>query len=341
MNQFYTQTDHFVLLPALMLALFGCAVLLFDFAVFKPRESRRYLPLFALAGLIFTGIALYKQGAYIAGVPTHEITGFRGSLVVDRFSLFFNWIFLAATALVFFVSYRWSRMSEAREGDHLGEWLGLILLAQSGMYFLATGIDLITLFVGLELMAVSFYVLVGFNRNERRSNEAAMKYLLLGSFSSGFLVYGMSLLYGISGSTKLRDIGVAIGERGAMDPIVLLASLHHCRRADVQGFRGPVPNVGARRIRRRANPDHGLFVGRLESRVVRFRDARLRRAVRPGPRGLGAAALRRRGAEPDRRQLRRDHAERTSSACWPIARSRTPAISCSAWWPGPRPDYGA
>ena len=91
------------------------------------------------------------------------------------------------------------------------------------MYFLATGNDLITLFIGLELMAVSFYVLVGFNRNSKRSNEAAMKYLLLGGFSSGILVYGMSLLYGISGSTKLTDVGAAVAERGAGDPIVLLA----------------------------------------------------------------------------------------------------------------------
>jgi len=96
-----------------------------------------------------------------------------------------------------------------------------MLFAQCGMYFLATGTDLITLFIGLELMALSFYVMVGFLRTDKRSNEAAMKYLLLGAFSSGFLVYGFSLMYGMAGSTKLADvaaanvIAVAVGPRGS------------------------------------------------------------------------------------------------------------------------------
>ena len=81
-----------------------------------------------------------------------------------------------------------------------------MLFAQCGMFFLATGTDLVTLFIGLELMALCFYMMVGFLRSEKRSNEAAMKYLLLGAFSSGFLVYGFSLLYGITGSTRLIDI---------------------------------------------------------------------------------------------------------------------------------------
>jgi NADH-quinone oxidoreductase subunit N len=208
-----------------MLALFGCTVLLFDFFVFRTPDMRRWLVPFAIAGLIFTGVALFRQGQYIATAPGGEITGFRGSLVVDRFSLFFNWLFLGASALVLAVAARWTKMQQAREGDNLGEFAGLILLANSGMYFLATGIDLVTLFVGLELMAISFYVLVGFQRTDKRSNEAAMKYLLLGAFSSGFLAYGMSLLYGIAGSTRLRDIAGAIGERGALDPIVVFAML--------------------------------------------------------------------------------------------------------------------
>jgi NADH-quinone oxidoreductase subunit N len=91
------------------------------------------------------------------------------------------------------------------------------------MFFLAAGADLVTLFIGLELMALCFYIMVGFLRADKRSNEAAVKYLLLGAFSSGFLAYGFSLLYGISGSTKLRDVGAAIAGRDASDPVVLLA----------------------------------------------------------------------------------------------------------------------
>jgi NADH-quinone oxidoreductase subunit N len=225
MNQFYTQLDHLALLPAIMLALFGCAILLFDFFVFRTPQMRRWLVPFAIGGLVFTGIALARQASYLATTPGGELVGFKGTLVIDRFALFFNWLFLLASALVLGVSYRWTKMQEPREGDNLGEFAGLVLLANSGMYFLATGIDLITIFVGLELMAISFYVLVGFHRNERRSNEAAIKYLLLGAFSSGFLAYGMSLLYGIAESTKLRDIAAAIGERGALDPLVMFALL--------------------------------------------------------------------------------------------------------------------
>jgi NADH-quinone oxidoreductase subunit N len=91
------------------------------------------------------------------------------------------------------------------------------------MFFLAAGTDLVTLFVGLELMALCFYVMVGFLRGDKRSNEAAIKYLLLGAFSSGFLVYGFSIMYGLAGSTRLSDIAAAISERNAWDPVVFLA----------------------------------------------------------------------------------------------------------------------
>src|SRR5258706_15525133 len=98
-----------------------------------------------------------------------------------------------------------------------------MMFAQCGMYFLAAGTDLVTLFIGLELMALCFYVMVGFLRSEKRSNEAALKYLLLGAFSSGFLVYGFSILYGLSGSTKLSDIATAVAARSPWDPMVFLA----------------------------------------------------------------------------------------------------------------------
>ncbi|MBZ5618691.1 MAG: NADH-quinone oxidoreductase subunit N, partial [Acidobacteriia bacterium] len=85
------------------------------------------------------------------------------------------------------------------------------------------GTDLVTLFIGLELMALCFYVMVGFLRTDKRSNEAALKYLLLGAFSTGFLVYGFSIMYGMAGSTKLSDVTTAIQQRPAWDPVVFLA----------------------------------------------------------------------------------------------------------------------
>jgi NADH-quinone oxidoreductase subunit N len=215
MSQYFTANDYFVLLPAIILALFGCGILLVD--TLASSKDRKYLPLVSIIGLGFTGYELVLQQKFLASNGVME--AFQGSLTVDGFSLFFNWIFLVAALIVSVVSYKYLDI----EGEHHGEYYALILLAQCGMFFLATGTDLITLFVGLELMALSFYVMVGFLRSERRSNEAAMKYLLLGAFSSGFLAYGFSVMYGISGSTKLRDIGAAIAARDPWDPMVVLA----------------------------------------------------------------------------------------------------------------------
>jgi NADH-quinone oxidoreductase subunit N len=216
---FYTSQDHFVLVPAIMLALFGCAVFLFDFLIFPKPAQRKWLIVFVALGLGFAGLGLWHQQSYLSSQGLPEITAFQGALTVDGFALFFNWIFLAASLIVALVSYKYLEI----EGDHHGEYYGLILLANCGMFFLATGTDLITLFIGLELMALCFYILVGFLRADKRSNEAAMKYLLLGAFSSGFLLYGFSLMYGLAGSTKIRDVAAAISGRDPWDPIVFLA----------------------------------------------------------------------------------------------------------------------
>lgn len=219
MSQYYTSLDHFTLVPAIMLALFGCAVLLFDFLLAPGPRYRRWLLLFVVIGLAFTGMGLYRQQIYLTDQGLTHFSAFRGALTIDGLALFFNWIFLAASLLVAVVSYRYLEI----EGEHHGEYYGLILLANCGMFFLATGTDLVTLFVGLELMALCFYVMVGFLRGERRSNEAAIKYLLLGAFSSGFLLYGFSLMYGLAGSTRLADVALAIQSRDLWDPLVFLA----------------------------------------------------------------------------------------------------------------------
>jgi NADH-quinone oxidoreductase subunit N len=218
-SQFYNSTDHFSIIPAVMLALFGCAILLFDFMIFPDPRQRKWLLIFVALAEGFTGFGLYRQQAWLAAQGLTELTGFQGSVTVDGFGIFFNWIFLIAALIVALVSYKYLEIA----GEHHGEYYGLILFAQCGMYFLATGTDLVTLFIGLELMALCFYVMVGFLRSEKRSNEAALKYLLLGAFSTGFLAYGMSVMYGLAGSTKLADIASAIASRPAWDPVVFLA----------------------------------------------------------------------------------------------------------------------
>jgi NADH-quinone oxidoreductase subunit N len=99
------------------------------------------------------------------------------------------------------------------EGMRPGPYYFLVLCATLGMMFMASGIDLITLFIGLETMAISFYILTGLLKPNRRSNEAAIKYFLLGTFSLGLLLFGLSLLYGLSGSTNLRTIATALAGR--------------------------------------------------------------------------------------------------------------------------------
>jgi NADH-quinone oxidoreductase subunit N len=217
MSAFYTPTDHWVLLPAILLGLFGCATLLFDFWVFPRPEQRRWLLLFVILGEVFAGAAFVKQQIHVNAKGA--VHAFQGSLVVDQTGLYFQWVLLVTTVLVGLISYRYFEVKD----EHHGEFYGLLLLAHSGMYFLAAGNDLVTLFIGLETMAICFYILVGLTRTDQRSNEAALKYLLLGGFSSGFLVYGFSVMYGIAGSTKLTTIAMAIAAREPWDPLVFLA----------------------------------------------------------------------------------------------------------------------
>ncbi len=218
MSQYYTATDHFVLLPAILLALFGCATLLFDFLIFPEAKQRRWLLVFLVLGEAFAGVAFWRQQSFLLE-HGGNLTAFRGALVIDHYALFFHWLFLAATLITGLISYRYLEVRD----EHHGEYYGLLMLAQTGMYFLASGTELVTLFVGLETMAITFYILVGFLRADRRSNEAALKYLILGSLSSGFLVYGFSVLYGISGSTRLSEIAAAVAARDAWDPVLVLA----------------------------------------------------------------------------------------------------------------------
>jgi NADH-quinone oxidoreductase subunit N len=212
----FTATDFFVLKPMLQLCLFGCGILLLDKLTKGPRPGW-WIALPALIGEIMTGVAVYQHQSDLAVTPVIEALG--GALIVDGFSVFFNWIFVGAGFLAIIISVRYLEI----EGQHRGEYYALMLFAQAGMTALAQGYELVTLFIGLELMALSFYVMVGYLRDEKRANEAAIKYVLLGAFSSGMLAYGFSIFYGMSGSTKLGEIAAAIAQREATDPVLILA----------------------------------------------------------------------------------------------------------------------
>ena len=149
-------------------------------------------------------------------------SGFYNSLLVDRFAIYFWYLFLAGAAIAILMSVRYLDV----EDEHHGEYYALLLLSVVGMMCMAAGIDIVLIFIGLELMAISTYVLVGFLRRDRRSNEAALKYMLLGAFSSGIFAYGLSLFYGISGSTNLRVIARAVSApQNLHNPVVVIALL--------------------------------------------------------------------------------------------------------------------
>ena len=208
-----TLQDSPLIMPEVMLGFFGMAILVTDFFL-EPRQ-KAWNALTTMLGVIFSGISLFM----LVPLASTARQGFDGAVVIDSFFIFFALIVLIATALVTLLSVHYLEI----EHEHHGEYYALMLFASVGMMFLACGNDLVTLFVALETMAISFYVLTGFLRRDRRSNEGAMKYILLGAFSSGILAYGFSILYGIAGSTKLGVISAALASRSAADPMVIIA----------------------------------------------------------------------------------------------------------------------
>jgi NADH-quinone oxidoreductase subunit N len=201
--------DFIYILPELVLT--GGALLLLIADVLTPRDRQGLLSWIAGGVLVATLVAAVP----FAGV---NVTVSKGLIAVDGFSFFFKTIFLLAALLTVLMSVPYLRVERARQG----EYYFLILCATLGMMFMASGLDLITIFIGLETMAVSFYILVGYLKPNRRSNEAAVKYFLLGAFSLGILLYGMSLLYGLTGSTQLRPIMAALAN-GPVSPALYLA----------------------------------------------------------------------------------------------------------------------
>lgn len=148
-------------------------------------------------------------------------TTFDGMFVADGYSMFFKVIFLVSLILTILISVKYI----AIERVNFGEYYGLMLSSTLGMMIMASAGDLIVLYLGLELMALSTYVLAGFLRHSVRSNEAAIKYFLLGAFASALLLYGISLLYGLTGTTDIRGVAAYISENGLAGNMALTLSL--------------------------------------------------------------------------------------------------------------------
>src|ERR1700724_136380 len=197
------------MLPMVELTIFALGILLIDLMV--PREWEGINAAGAFVGVLFAALCVWQ----IQSTLPRGAAGFYNSLLVDRFAIYFWYLFLSGAAIAILMSVRYLDI----ENEHHGEYYALLLLSVVGMMCMAAGIDVVLIYIGLELMAISSYVLVGFLRRDRRSNEAALKYFLLGAFSSGIFAYGLSLFYGISGNTNLATIQQAVAAQNPHNPV--------------------------------------------------------------------------------------------------------------------------
>jgi NADH-quinone oxidoreductase subunit N len=200
------------LLPEIVLTLWAMAVLLAD--VFqKGNRSEQSAPGIAWLALCGLGVAAIANLWLVTlGEPVVP-----GLVAVDRFRIFTNFIFLISAALTILVSIGYLE----RKGINKGEFYVLVLTSTVGMMLMAASLDLILLFLALELMSIGVYVLVGFDRRDPRSSEGSMKYFLLGAFSSAFLLYGIAFVFGSTGSTNISVIGPLLGSGLAQNSMFL------------------------------------------------------------------------------------------------------------------------
>ena len=208
--EFISFTDLTPIIPEIIVLLTAFTVLLVDlFALTKERSLT--LAVTTIIGLLM---------AMLAETLLHgkDISGFYGTVVADDFSILFEFIYMSVAIVTVFVSRHYIEENEM----NFGEYYVLLLTAVSGMMFMTSGLDLLVIFIGLEIMSISSYILVGMKRKVAKANEAALKYLLLGAFSTGFLLYGISLLYGATGSTLLPTIITELQQNGADNPLVIV-----------------------------------------------------------------------------------------------------------------------
>jgi NADH-quinone oxidoreductase subunit N len=202
-----TPNDFSTIWPLTFLTVWACVLLLVD--LFLPKERKGITALLSALGLALTlGFTLAQTG--------QAITGFNGMVVVDGFSIFVNALLLVSGLLGIALAYGYVR----RMGLERGEYYTLLLFSVTGMMLMAQAADLIVVFIALELLSIPLYVLAAFARPKVESEEAGLKYFLLGAFATGFIVYGTALVFGTTGSTNLAAI-VAAASGGEANPVLL------------------------------------------------------------------------------------------------------------------------
>lgn len=203
--------NYRAILPELVLTITGIIVMMLE--AFSPAKKTRD-GVVTLAGLaLAAGVTLSLWG-------DGPLTAYSNMIVVDRFRLFFTLVIILATTLTVFVS--WSFLDEEQIAP--GEYFALLLFAAVGMTLLSASNDLVIVFLGIETVTIATYVLAGYRRNDLRSTEAALKYFILGAFSSAFLLYGIALIYGATRTTNLTEMRqVLSGPVGGTETTLLLA----------------------------------------------------------------------------------------------------------------------
>jgi len=200
-----TQNDFWTIAPILSISIFAMAVLMLD--LWLDRNKKGPLVLLSIVGLIVT--------AGLAGVQWDKgHTAFGGAISADNFAILFQVILTIVAGLSILLSEKYIQIKNI----NFGEYYALLLFSTSGAMLMATSRELITIFVGLEVLSIALYVLSGFARTEAKSEESAMKYFLLGAFSSGFFLYGIALVYGALQTTRLDEIA----NLGLANPSVLM-----------------------------------------------------------------------------------------------------------------------
>ena len=223
--------DYLRILPEIVLSIFGMIIMVLD----PLLEERSRAKILGAVGLVGSLVALVSTFC-MAKQPG---PGFWNMVQVDAFSVFFHFLVTAITAVVILTSYEYMEVQKIRAG----EYYGLILFGAVGMCLMSSAVELVLIFIALEISSISTYILAGFRRRAAISSESSVKYFLLGSFATAFFLYGVALMFGATGSTSIAQISKAL-----IGPCPC-AGLHRLRldvcRTGIQSGRCPLPCLDA------------------------------------------------------------------------------------------------
>ena len=202
--------DLVLILPELLIVGMACLILVLD--PITPAHKKDLLAWMSL-GILVVGSVVTVNGF------GERVMAFSDLVVVDSYAVFWKMLLYLVSGLTILLSMGYLK----EEKIQLAEYYAFVLLALAGMMVMVSGADLLTIYLGIELMSITLYIMAGFKRFELRSIESSAKYFVLGAFSSGILLYGISIIFGVTGSTRLVEIAAVVNGRGIDDPLVFIS----------------------------------------------------------------------------------------------------------------------